>query len=153
MKKWLFKLALIAMTFSTNSSRSGLLWIYHWSPVDQGWDHSLGRQRTPYYPNGGKHNKTMLWSMLRLYNEGDQIEDEPTDSPTRMPPVKWNIPRPMTLLVVTVTVLSGNTVLMKPGIHDYDSATAIPYQESLEDGPMKCTKKNGEDSVSTSLSR
>ena len=41
MKKWLFKLSLVAMS----SSSSSLLWLYHWSSIDQGWDHSLWSDR------------------------------------------------------------------------------------------------------------
>ena len=79
MKKWLFKLALIAMTFLLLPIQA----------VQACCGFIIGRQLTkdgttlfgrtedyPYYPNGGKHNKNYVVVDAKTYNEGDQIEDE-----------------------------------------------------------------------------
>ena len=79
MKKWLFKLALIAMTFLLLPIQA----------VQACCGFIIGRQLTkdgttlfgrtedyPYYPNGGKHNKNYIVVDAKTYNEGDQIEDE-----------------------------------------------------------------------------
>lgn len=61
----------------TNSSCSSLLRFYHWSPIDQGWDHSLwSDRRLPLLSNGGKHNKNFVVVDAKNYKEGDQLEDE-----------------------------------------------------------------------------
>ena len=79
MKKWLFKLALVAMTFLLLPIQA----------VQACCGFIIGRQLTkdgttlfgrtedyPYYPNGGKHNKNYVVVDAKTYNEGDQIEDE-----------------------------------------------------------------------------
>ena len=79
MKKWLFKLALIAMTFLLLPIQA----------VQACCGFIIGRQLTkdgttlfgrtedyPYYPNGGKHNKNYVVVDAKTYNKGDQIEDE-----------------------------------------------------------------------------
>ena len=79
MKKWLFKLALIAMTFLLLPIQA----------VQACCGFIIGRQLTkdgttlfgrtedyPYYPNGGKHNKNYVVVDANTYNEGDQIEYE-----------------------------------------------------------------------------
>ena len=79
MKKWLFKLALVAMTFLLLPIQA----------VQACCGFIIGRQLTkdgttlfgrtedyPYYPNGGKHNKNYVVVDAKNYNEGDQIEDE-----------------------------------------------------------------------------
>ena len=79
MKKWLFKLALIAMTFLLLPIQA----------VQACCGFIIGRQLTkdgttlfgrtedyPYYPNGGKHNKNYVVVDAKTYNEGDQIKDE-----------------------------------------------------------------------------
>ena len=79
MKKWLFKLALVAMTFLLLPIQA----------VQACCGFIIGRQLTkdgttlfgrtedyPYYPNGGKHNKNYVVVDAKNYNEGDKIEDE-----------------------------------------------------------------------------
>ena len=79
MKKWLFKLSLVAMTFLLLPVQA----------VQACCGFIIGRQLTkdgttlfgrtedyPYYPNGGKHNKNYVVVDAKTYNEGDQIEDE-----------------------------------------------------------------------------
>ena len=79
MKKWLFKLALVAMTFLLLPIQA----------VQACCGFIIGRQLTkdgttlfgrtedyPYYPNGGKHNKNYVVVDAKNYNEGDQVEDE-----------------------------------------------------------------------------
>ena len=79
MKKWLFKLALIAMTFLLLPIQA----------VQACCGFIIGRQLTkdgttlfgrtedyPYYPNGGKHNKNYVVVDAKNYKEGDQLEDE-----------------------------------------------------------------------------
>ena len=79
MKKWLFKLSLVAMTFLLLPVQA----------VQACCGFIIGRQLTkdgttlfgrtedyPYYPNGGKHNKNYVVVDAKNYKEGDQLEDE-----------------------------------------------------------------------------
>ena len=79
MKKWLFKLSLVAMTFLLLPVQA----------VQACCGFIIGRQLTkdgttlfgrtedyPYYPNGGKHNKNFVVVDAKNYKEGDQLEDE-----------------------------------------------------------------------------
>ena len=79
MKKWLFKLSLVAMTFLLLPVQA----------VQACCGFIIGRQLTkdgttlfgrtedyPYYPNGGKHNKNYVVVGAKNYKEGDQLEDE-----------------------------------------------------------------------------
>ena len=79
MKKWLFKLSLVAMTFLLLPVQA----------VQACCGFIIGRQLTkdgttlfgrtedyPYYPNGGKHNKNYVVVGAKNYKEGDPLEDE-----------------------------------------------------------------------------
>ena len=61
----------------TNSSCSSLLRFYHWSPIDQGWDHSLwSDRRLPLLSKWWKAQQNFVVVDAKNYKEGDQLEDE-----------------------------------------------------------------------------
>lgn len=91
MKKWLFKLALVAMTFLLLPIQA----------VQACCGFIIGRQLTkdgttlfgrtedyPYYPMVENTTKTMLLSMPRPIMREIKSRMNPTDSPTRMLPMK-----------------------------------------------------------------
>ena len=61
----------------TDSSCSSLLRFYHWSPIDQGWDHSLwSDRRLPLLSKWWKAQQNFVVVDAKNYKEGDQLEDE-----------------------------------------------------------------------------
>ena len=141
MKKWLFKLALIAMTFLLLPIQA----------VQACCGFIIGRQLTkdgttlfgrtedyPYYPNGGKHNKNYVVVDAKTYNEGDQIEDESNG---------FTYPHAANEMKYTATYdsASGDGSNGAFGEHGFNEAgvsmtatvTAIPNKKVLTTDPLK----------------
>ena len=140
MKKWLFKLSLVAMTF--------LLLPVQAVQVCCGF--IIGRQLTkdgttlfgrtedyPYYPNGGKHNKNYVVVDAKTYNEGDQIEDESNG---------FTYPHAASEMKYTATYDSargdgsngafGEHGFNEAGVSMTSTVTAIPNKKVLKTDPL-----------------
>ena len=141
MKKWLFKLALVAMTFLLLPIQA----------VQACCGFIIGRQLTkdgttlfgrtedyPYYPNGGKHNKNYVVVDAKTYNEGDQIEDESNG---------FTYPHATNEMKYTATYDSargdgsngafGEHVFNEAGVSMTATVTAIPNKKVLTTDPLK----------------
>ena len=141
MKKWLFKLALIAMTFLLLPIQA----------VQACCGFIIGRQLTkdgttlfgrtedyPYYPNGGKHNKNYVVVDAKTYNEGDQIEDESNG---------FTYPHATNEMKYTATYDSargdgsngafGEHGFNEAGVSMTATVTAIPNKKVLTTDPLK----------------
>ena len=141
MKKWLFKLALVAMTFLLLPIQA----------VQACCGFIIGRQLTkdgttlfgrtedyPYYPNGGKHNKNYVVVDAKTYNEGDQIEDESNG---------FTYPHAASEMKYTATYDSargdgsngafGEHGFNEAGVSMTATVTAIPNKKVLEKDPLK----------------
>ena len=141
MKKWLFKLALIAMTFLLLPVQA----------VQACCGFIIGRQLTkdgttlfgrtedyPYYPNGGKHNKNYVVVDAKTYNEGDQIEDESNG---------FTYPHAASEMKYTATYDSargdgsngafGEHGFNEAGVSMTATVTAIPNKKVLSTDPLK----------------
>ena len=141
MKKWLFKLALIAMTFLLLPIQA----------VQACCGFIIGRQLTkdgttlfgrtedyPYYPNGGKHNKNYVVVDAKTYNEGDQIEDESNG---------FTYPHAANEMKYTATYDSargdgsngafGEHGFNESGVSMTATVTAIPNKKVLSTDPLK----------------
>ena len=141
MKKWLFKLALIAMTFLLLPIQA----------VQACCGFIIGRQLTkdgttlfgrtedyPYYPNGGKHNKNYVVVDAKTYNEGDQIEDESNG---------FTYPHAASEMKYTATYDSargdgsngafGEHGFNEAGVSMTATVTAIPNKKVLSTDPLK----------------
>ena len=141
MKKWLFKLALIAMTFLLLPIQA----------VQACCGFIIGRQLTkdgttlfgrtedyPYYPNGGKHNKNYVVVDAKTYNEGDQIEDESNG---------FTYPHAVNEMKYTATYDSargdgsngafGEHGFNEAGVSMTATVTAIPNKKVLSTDPLK----------------
>ena len=141
MKKWLFKLALIAMTFLLLPIQA----------VQACCGFIIGRQLTkdgttlfgrtedyPYYPNGGKHNKNYVVVDAKTYNEGDQIEDESNG---------FTYPHAANEMKYTATYDSargdgsngafGEHGFNEAGVSMTATVTAIPNKKVLTTDPLK----------------
>ncbi|WP_368404097.1 C69 family dipeptidase [Streptococcus parasanguinis] len=141
MKKWLFKLALIAMTFLLLPIQA----------VQACCGFIIGRQLTkdgttlfgrtedyPYYPNGGKHNKNYVVVDAKTYNEGDQIEDESNG---------FTYPHAASEMKYTATYDSargdgsngafGEHGFNEAGVSMTATVTAIPNKKVLTTDPLK----------------
>ena len=141
MKKWLFKLALIAMTFLLLPIQA----------VQACCGFIIGRQLTkdgttlfgrtedyPYYPNGGKHNKNYVVVDAKTYNEGDQIEDESNG---------FTYPHAVNEMKYTATYDSargdgsngafGEHGFNEAGVSMTATVTAIPNKKVLTTDPLK----------------
>ena len=141
MKKWLFKLALIAMTFLLLPIQA----------VQACCGFIIGRQLTkdgttlfgrtedyPYYPNGGKHNKNYVVVDAKTYNEGDQIEDESNG---------FTYPHAANEMKYTATYDSargdgsngafGEHGFNEAGVSMTATVTAIPNKKVLSTDPLK----------------
>ena len=141
MKKWLFKLALIAMTFLLLPIQA----------VQACCGFIIGRQLTkdgttlfgrtedyPYYPNGGKHNKNYVVVDAKTYNEGDQIEDESNG---------FTYPHAANEMKYTATYDSargdgsngafGEHGFNEAGVSMTATVTAIPNKKVLSKDPLK----------------
>ncbi|MBS7069046.1 MAG: C69 family dipeptidase [Streptococcus parasanguinis] len=140
MKKWLFKLALIAMTFLLLPIQA----------VQACCGFIIGRQLTkdgttlfgrtedyPYYPNGGKHNKNYVVVDAKTYNEGDQIEDESNG---------FTYPHAANEMKYTATYDSargdgsngafGEHGFNEAGVSMTSTVTAIPNKKVLKTDPL-----------------
>ena len=140
MKKWLFKLALIAMTFLLLPIQA----------VQACCGFIIGRQLTkdgttlfgrtedyPYYPNGGKHNKNYVVVDAKTYNEGDQIEDESNG---------FTYPHATNEMKYTATYDSargdgsngafGEHGFNEAGVSMTSTVTAIPNKKVLKTDPL-----------------
>jgi len=140
MKKWLFKLALIAMTFLLLPIQA----------VQACCGFIIGRQLTkdgttlfgrtedyPYYPNGGKHNKNYVVVDAKTYNEGDQIEDESNG---------FTYPHAASEMKYTATYDSargdgsngafGEHGFNEAGVSMTSTVTAIPNKKVLKTDPL-----------------
>ena len=140
MKKWLFKLALIAMTFLLLPIQA----------VQACCGFIIGRQLTkdgttlfgrtedyPYYPNGGKHNKNYVVVDAKTYNEGDQIEDESNG---------FTYPHAINEMKYTATYDSargdgsngafGEHGFNEAGVSMTATVTAIPNKKVLKTDPL-----------------
>ena len=141
MKKWLFKLALVAMTFLLLPIQA----------VQACCGFIIGRQLTkdgttlfgrtedyPYYPNGGKHNKNYVVVDAKTYNEGDQIEDESNG---------FTYPHAVNEMKYTATYDSargdgsngafGEHGFNEAGVSMTATVTAIPNKKVLTTDPLK----------------
>ncbi|WP_314370052.1 C69 family dipeptidase [uncultured Streptococcus sp.] len=141
MKKWLFKLALVAMTFLLLPIQA----------VQACCGFIIGRQLTkdgttlfgrtedyPYYPNGGKHNKNYVVVDAKTYNEGDQIEDESNG---------FTYPHATNEMKYTATYDSargdgsngafGEHGFNEAGVSMTATVTAIPNKKVLSADPLK----------------
>ena len=141
MKKWLFKLALVAMTFLLLPIQA----------VQACCGFIIGRQLTkdgttlfgrtedyPYYPNGGKHNKNYVVVDAKSYNEGDQIEDESNG---------FTYPHAANEMKYTATYDSargdgsngafGEHGFNEAGVSMTATVTAIPNKKVLSMDPLK----------------
>ena len=141
MKKWLFKLALVAMTFLLLPIQA----------VQACCGFIIGRQLTkdgttlfgrtedyPYYPNGGKHNKNYVVVDAKTYNEGDQIEDESNG---------FTYPHAVNEMKYTATYDSargdgsngafGEHGFNEAGVSMTATVTAIPNKKVLSTDPLK----------------
>ena len=141
MKKWLFKLALVAMT----------LLLLPIQAVQACCGFIIGRQLTkdgttlfgrtedyPYYPNGGKHNKNYVVVDAKTYNEGDQIEDESNG---------FTYPHAVNEMKYTATYDSargdgsngafGEHGFNEAGVSMTATVTAIPNKKVLTTDPLK----------------
>ena len=141
MKKWLFKLALVAMTFLLLPIQA----------VQACCGFIIGRQLTkdgttlfgrtedyPYYPNGGKHNKNYVVVDAKTYNEGDQIEDESNG---------FTYPHATNEMKYTATYDSargdgsngafGEHGFNEAGVSMTATVTAIPNKKVLSKDPLK----------------
>ena len=141
MKKWLFKLALVAMTFLLLPIQA----------VQACCGFIIGRQLTkdgttlfgrtedyPYYPNGGKHNKNYVVVDAKTYNEGDQIEDESNG---------FTYPHAANEMKYTATYDSargdgsngafGEHGFNEAGVSMTATVTAIPNKKVLSADPLK----------------
>ncbi len=77
MKKWLFKLALVAMIVHLYQFKpSGLLWIYHWRQMTKTTILTGRTETILIIQMVEKHNKNYVVVDAKTHNEGDQIEDE-----------------------------------------------------------------------------
>ena len=140
MKKWLFKLSLVAMTFlllpvQTVQACCGFI---------------IGRQLTkdgttlfgrtedyPYYPNGGKHNKNYVVVDAKNYKEGDQLEDESNG---------FTYPHAASEMKYTATYDSargdgsngafGEHGFNEAGVSMTSTVTAIPNKKVLKTDPL-----------------
>ena len=140
MKKWLFKLALVAMTFLLLPIQA----------VQACCGFIIGRQLTkdgttlfgrtedyPYYPNGGKHNKNYVVVDAKNYNEGDQIEDESNG---------FTYPHAVNEMKYTATYDSargdgsngafGEHGFNEAGVSMTATVTAIPNKKVLKTDPL-----------------
>ena len=141
MKKWLFILALVAMTFLLLPIQA----------VQACCGFIIGRQLTkdgttlfgrtedyPYYPNGGKHNKNYVVVDAKTYNEGDQIEDESNG---------FTYPHAANEMKYTATYDSargdgsngafGEHGFNEAGVSMTATVTAIPNKKVLSTDPLK----------------
>ena len=141
MKKWLFKLALVAMTFLLLPIQA----------VQACCGFIIGRQLTkdgttlfgrtedyPYYPNGGKHNKNYVVVDSKTYNEGDQIVDESNG---------FTYPHATNEMKYTATYDSargdgsngafGEHGFNEAGVSMTATVTAIPNKKVLSKDPLK----------------
>ena len=141
MEKWLFKLALVAMTFLLLPIQA----------VQACCGFIIGRQLTkdgttlfgrtedyPYYPNGGKHNKNYVVVDAKTYNEGDQIEDESNG---------FTYPHATNEMKYTATYDSargdgsngafGEHGFNEAGVSMTATVTAIPNKKVLTTDPLK----------------
>ena len=141
MKKWLFKLALVAMTFLLLPIQA----------VQACCGFIIGRQLTkdgttlfgrtedyPYYPNGGKHNKNYVVVDAKSYKEGDQIEDESNG---------FTYPHATSEMKYTATYDSargdgsngafGEHGFNEAGVSMTATVTAIPNKKVLTTDPLK----------------
>ena len=141
MKKWLFKLALVAMTFLLLPIQA----------VQACCGFIIGRQLTkdgttlfgrtedyPYYPNGGKHNKNYVVVDSKTYNEGDQIVDESNG---------FTYPHAANEMKYTATYDSargdgsngafGEHGFNEAGVSMTATVTAIPNKKVLTTDPLK----------------
>ena len=141
MKKWLFKLSLVAMTFLLLPIQA----------VQACCGFIIGRQLTkdgttlfgrtedyPYYPNGGKHNKNYVVVDAKTYNEGDQIEDESNG---------FTYPHAANEMKYTATYDSargdgsngafGEHGFNEAGVSMTATVTAIPNKKVLTTDPLK----------------
>ena len=141
MKKWLFKLALVAMTFLLLPIQA----------VQACCGFIIGRQLTkdgttlfgrtedyPSYPNGGKHNKNYVVVDAKTYNEGDQIEDESNG---------FTYPHAANEMKYTATYDSargdgsngafGEHGFNEAGVSMTATVTAIPNKKVLSTDPLK----------------
>ena len=141
MKKWLFKLALVAMTFLLLPIQA----------VQACCGFIIGRQLTkdgttlfgrtedyPYYPNGGKHNKNYVVVDSKTYNEGDQIVDESNG---------FTYPHAANEMKYTATYDSargdgsngafGEHGFNEAGVSMTATVTAIPNKKVLSTDPLK----------------
>ena len=141
MKKWLFKLALVAMTFLLLPIQA----------VQACCGFIIGRQLTkdgttlfgrtedyPYYPNGGKHNKNYVVVDAKNYKEGDQLEDESNG---------FTYPHAASEMKYTATYDSargdgsngafGEHGFNEAGVSMTATVTAIPNKKVLTTDPLK----------------
>ena len=140
MKKWLFKLSLVAMTFLLLPVQA----------VQACCGFIIGRQLTkdgttlfgrtedyPYYPNGGKHNKNYVVVDAKNYKEGDQLEDESNG---------FTYPHAASEMKYTATYDSargdgsngafGEHGFNEAGVSMTSTVTAIPNKKVLETDPL-----------------
>ena len=118
MKKWLFKLSLVAMTFCSYQFKP-------FKPVvalslvvnDQGWDHFGRTEDYPYFIQMvASTTRTMWWLMRRIIRKGINWKTNPmVFTYPHAASEMGNTQRLMTLLVeMVVTVPLVNTDLTKP---------------------------------------
>ena len=140
MKKWLFKLSLVAMTFLLLPVQA----------VQACCGFIIGRQLTkdgttlfgrtedyPYYPNGGKHNKNFVVVDAKNYKEGDQLEDESNG---------FTYPHAASEMKYTATYDSargdgsngafGEHGFNEAGVSMTSTVTAIPNKKVLKTDPL-----------------
>ena len=140
MKKWLFKLSLVAMTFLLLPVQA----------VQACCGFIIGRQLTkdgttlfgrtedyPYYPNGGKHNKNYMVVDAKNYKEGDQLEDESNG---------FTYPHAASEMKYTATYDSargdgsngafGEHGFNEAGVSMTSTVTAIPNKKVLKTDPL-----------------
>ena len=140
MKKWLFKLSLVAMTFLLLPVQA----------VQACCGFIIGRQLTkdgttlfgrtedyPYYPNGGKHNKNYVVVGAKNYKEGDQLEDESNG---------FTYPHATSEMKYTATYDSargdgsngafGEHGFNEAGVSMTSTVTAIPNKKVLKTDPL-----------------
>ena len=140
MKKWLFTLSLVAMTFLLLPVQA----------VQACCGFIIGRQLTkdgttlfgrtedyPYYPNGGKHNKNYVVVGAKNYKEGDQLEDESNG---------FTYPHATSEMKYTATYDSargdgsngafGEHGFNEAGVSMTSTVTAIPNKKVLKTDPL-----------------
>ena len=140
MKKWLFKLSLVAMTFLLLPVQA----------VQACCGFIIGRQLTkdgttlfgrtedyPYYPNGGKHNKNYVVVGAKNYKEGDQLEEESNG---------FTYPHATSEMKYTATYDSargdgsngafGEHGFNEAGVSMTSTVTAIPNKKVLKTDPL-----------------